>query len=316
MKRTFGEDQATTPSDPSESFNNPMASMEDDQSSIASDQSSPSIGGGYNRGGGRGGYRGGGNYRGGRGGNRGGSGGENYSSNTPKKPRQYKHAVEKLFDEYATELDYSNNKKERIYKAARDVTIEAKRIVFLLHRYDPKLNNKEDVLKEAKEKIDFISTEYLSPILKELEEKFNEYFWKYARSYSFGLQEFIEGISFYYYIKDGTLATCGNIEQEMRFPVSKLDYLLGIADLTGELMRFATNHFMIEEIPTTVMNFMSEMHAHFMHILTSCKGLSPFEEKDLRHKVEIMEASLTKVEKLCYNLALNKNDKYTNKLQQ
>ncbi|EFC38428.1 predicted protein [Naegleria gruberi] len=250
--------------------------------------------------------RGGGGYRGR------GRGGGGYRSNQPKKPRQYKHAVEKLFDDYSNSLDDSNNRKERIYKATRDVTIEAKQIIFNLHRYDPKQGNKEEILKEAKEKIDSIVNEHLSIVKKEIDEKFSEYFWKYARSYSFGLQELIEAISFYYYIKDGSLVTCENIEKDTNFPVSRLDYLLGISDLTGELMRFATNHFTVETIPPSVKDFMSELFSHFQNLLVTCKGLSPYEEKDLKNKIEIMETSLSKVEKLCYNITLQKNDKYVN----
>ncbi|KAL9644164.1 hypothetical protein ABK040_005628 [Willaertia magna] len=251
----------------------------------------------------------GGRGRGGRG--RGGGGGYHQRSNSyNKKQKHFKHALEQLFDQYATLLDMNNDKKERIYKASRDVTIESKRLVFLLQRYSPKTNNKEEILNEAKEKIEMIVKEYLSIVKKEIDEKSDEYFWKYARSYSFGLQELIEGISFYYFIKDGSLITLEALQSEINFQVSPLDYLLGIADLTGELMRLATTNFNVEEIPKQILSFMNEMYSNFLDIMTSAKGLSPYEEKDLKTKLDIMETSLSKVEKICYAIVLQQNDRF------
>ncbi len=43
--------------------------------------------------------------------------------------------VIQAFREYQTELDSRHDKHERLVKLSRDVTIESKRIIFLLHRY-------------------------------------------------------------------------------------------------------------------------------------------------------------------------------------
>jgi hypothetical protein len=40
------------------------------------------------------------------------------------------------FQQYAAELDFKHDKYERIVKLGRDVTIESKRIIFLLHTLD------------------------------------------------------------------------------------------------------------------------------------------------------------------------------------
>ncbi len=61
------------------------------------------------------------------------------------------------------------------------------------------------------------------------------------------MQEFIEALSFLYYIRDGTLITNEQVQQKLIFSedlkvaVPVYEYLLGIADLTGELMRMCIN---------------------------------------------------------------------------
>jgi hypothetical protein len=44
--------------------------------------------------------------------------------------------VIKNFQQYASELDFKHDKFERIVKLSRDITIESKRIIFLLHTLD------------------------------------------------------------------------------------------------------------------------------------------------------------------------------------
>ena len=61
------------------------------------------------------------------------------------------------------------------------------------------------------------------------------------------MQEFIEAISFLYYIRNGDLITLNELQaklifnDELKVPCPVYEYLLGIADLTGELMRMCIN---------------------------------------------------------------------------
>lgn len=73
------------------------------------------------------------------------------SENQPRKPRDIKrkptedqqtpdpheHPIIKDFRRYSAMLDDKNDRHERLVKASRDITIESKRIIFLLHRIDP-----------------------------------------------------------------------------------------------------------------------------------------------------------------------------------
>ena len=67
------------------------------------------------------------------------------------------------------------------------------------------------------------------------------------RAYSPGLQEYIEAATFFAYIKDGSLPSPqkltddifprdGEHGDEPRLSIPPLDYILGIADLTGEMV--------------------------------------------------------------------------------
>ena len=83
------------------------------------------------RGGGRGGSKGhwgGGGHR-----NRGG-GGQKPGVN-PQPNVHSDNPVIQQFQKFAVSLDQRHDKRERLVKLSRDVTIEAKRIIFLLHRY-------------------------------------------------------------------------------------------------------------------------------------------------------------------------------------
>ena len=154
-----------------------------------------------------------------------------------------------LFQQYQIELDYNHDKRERLVKLSRDITIQSKRIIFLLHRA-LSLADKTPVLNEAEQKLQQVA----KLLCKVAEELINEDPARYKSAYSIGVQEFIEALSFYHYWKEGSLLSYSlaqryltfhhDIEQEMSPLVlflNPFDYLLGVADLTGELMRVAIN---------------------------------------------------------------------------
>lgn len=87
-------------------------------------------------------------------------------------------------------------------------------------------------------------------------------FWLHAQSVSGGLQEYIEALSFAHYLEKGTLVSYEEVQASLSdengivrlslvfvkwgaqfalqfFPLPFEEYLLGVSDLTGELMRFA-----------------------------------------------------------------------------
>ncbi|XP_068587539.1 translin-associated protein X-like, partial [Cebidichthys violaceus] len=59
------------------------------------------------------------------------------------------------FKVFQQELDTKHDKYERLVKISRDVTIESKRTIFLLHRVTS-VPNADDILKEAEVKLDAV----------------------------------------------------------------------------------------------------------------------------------------------------------------
>ncbi|GBN19562.1 Translin-associated protein X [Araneus ventricosus] len=115
--------------------------------------------------------------------------------------------VAKLFKTYQIELDTRYDKYERLVKKSRDLTIESKRIIFLLHRVSSD-SNKDEILKEAENRLNDLFKDVISGISLELSKR---EFYQFLRAFSPGLQEFVEAISFYYYLKHEKLVHIGEI---------------------------------------------------------------------------------------------------------
>jgi len=219
-----------------------------------------------------------------------------------KKPRRdlskASSHVAALFQAYSTILDDINDRHERLVKLSRDVTIGSKRLIFLLQRND----EREVLLKQAE--VD------LMPILANLEQislelQGHEY-WQYRRAFSPGLQEFIEAVSFLHFTKHSALITLKQVDELIQtgtphhtsLYINDEDYLLGIADLTGELMRKAIGAVNVGEVDVahTIRDFMQAIYEGFQLVAES--------KRDLRQKMGVMESSVKKVENACLTLCI------------
>lgn len=90
--------------------------------------------------------------------------------------------IVKQFQQHASVLDEKHDKHERIVKLNRDITIESKRVIFLLHRINCE-DDKPTVLLEAEMKLSEIRKQYWYYVAVELvgEDPF-----KYLRAYTGG----------------------------------------------------------------------------------------------------------------------------------
>lgn len=203
------------------------------------------------------------------------------------------------FREYQNELDSRYDKRERLVKCSRDVTIASKRIIFLLQRVAG-TENRGQFLKEADEKFLEVQ-ELLRTIALELD---GEDPFLFARAFSPGVQEYIEALSFSHYLKNKTLISFEQVRASFEFSkeggkdlkLNPFDYVLGIADLTGELMRLCINSAANGDrnTPFEVCRFLREVHDAFV----SFGNVS----KDVASKVRVLKTSISKVESACYTL--------------
>lgn len=213
---------------------------------------------------------------------------------------------ETVFLDYKSELDGRHDRHERIVKLSRDTTIHSKRTIFLLHRAAAAERGsceREEKLDEAESKLRSIE-EFLKPIAAELHGLDH---WLYQNAFSPGLQEFIEALSYYVFLRQGKLLsleeaghwleyTRDEEGERLHVPLSPLNYVLGIADLTGELMRMCITSVGSgkADVPFRLLPFIDSIYCGFL-------GL-PHLSRNLDHKLRVLRSSLSKIETASYNL--------------
>lgn len=243
---------------------------------------------------------------------------------------------------YQKELDTRYDKHERLVKLSRDCTIHSKRVIFLLHRVTATGNatgeeSNSVVFTAAETKLQ----EVLSIIKQMAVELSREDPYRFHSAYTIGIEEFIEALSYFVFLKEGRLVSLEEVQQQLTFPqtacdpkmevddssekeeeketsvekegdqmdwtalpspvlvfpLSLISFVLGVADLTGELMRLSINAVGSgnRELPFTVLRFIREIYCSFLR-------LWPASSKQLPKKIEIMKTSLVKIEQVCYTI--------------
>ena len=199
------------------------------------------------------------------------------------------------FTKYQTELDTRNDKYERLVKLSRDITIQSKRAIFTLLRQE---ETSEKLVQDAEVKFKAIKQ-----LLQQIsEETRSEDPYKFTRAVSPGIQEFIEAVTLLYYIKEKRLVAYAEVEQlyfvfdDHSVLLTHYDYMLGVADLTGELMRMAINRIGSREFADAeaICRLLRSIHQEF--------SIFGGEHREMGRKINVMKASMTKVETACYNV--------------
>lgn len=242
-----------------------------------------------------------------------------------------------LFTEYRDELDARNDKHERLVKLSRDCTIHSKRAIFTLHQYTGSQESKEKILGDAETKIRSDVVPNLCAIAVEIA---GEDPHRHHRAFSPGVQEFIEALAFYKYLKSGRLISLGEAQEFLTFqpdteksdqeeieksdpekdfqeeldkglgkddsvgpstsqitlPLVPSDFLLGLADLTGELMRLCINSVGSgnRDLPFLLLPFFRALYQGFHSFSPGIKYMG--------QKMSVLRSSLGKVENVCYTL--------------
>lgn len=126
-----------------------------------------------------------------------------------------------------------------------------------------------------------------------------------------GLEELVEAISFAHYLRHQRLITPAEAQAALPAGVvlTAHDYLYGIFDLFGELMRFATVQRAEVLAPAggpsgdrTILSDMQQLSCAF-------EVLPPVPGKDFEGKKEAMRQSVAKVEKLGYGLVVRVSER-------
>lgn len=141
--------------------------------------------------------------------------------------------------------------------------------------------------------------------------------WRYQRQISGGIQEYIEAISFEHYLRHQKLITHEEASKLLPEGVELTgdDYVLGIFDLVGELMRFAiTTMATTGSLPGSKAGEDSAEERDILMDLrllrtsfealdtTSCGGTGL--GRDVEKKMEVMKTCVEKVETAVYGMII------------
>ncbi|KAF9595036.1 hypothetical protein IFM89_036054 [Coptis chinensis] len=201
------------------------------------------------------------------------------------------------FEKYAKYLNDLNDKRERVVKASRDITINSKKVIFQVHRISK--YNREEVLEKAEKDLAAVTDQFMSRLVKELH---GTDFWKLRRAYSPGVQEYVEAATLCEFCTTGTLLKLAEINTRL-LPLSDpsleplqiniLDYFLGLADLTGELMRLAIGRISDGELEyaETICKFVRDIYRELTLVVPHMD-----ENSEMKKKMEIMLQSVVKIE--------------------
>ncbi|TDZ34464.1 Translin-associated protein X [Colletotrichum spinosum] len=204
-----------------------------------------------------------------------------------------------MFQKFRDELDEHHDRRERIIKASRDVTALSKKIIFTCQRVNKLGELPNFAQKEISTRMEEIKN-HLTAIEGDIQ-GVNRY--RYAYSLRC-LEELVEALSFSHYLRTQTLISLEDTTAAVpaNVPLTENDYMYGLFDLFGEMMRFAT-------VTTAQTGQLAGMEGRNIlsdiHELSSCFEILPeIPTRDFRGKMEVMRQSVRKVEKLGYGLAI------------
>lgn len=177
--------------------------------------------------------------------------------------------------------DYNKNSGERrqIISLSNVILHDSKRVIFSLHRHD---------IKKAGESLVNIES-----VLKKLEKKFGHSRLIQEGSYKAGVEEYVEAKMFYLVMNGKKVDKISGINIEID------GYLGGICDLTGELVRLATNMAAAGKIDEVdkIKNIINEIMAELVEF-----DMTGY----LRTKYDQAKGNLRKVEQINYDINIRR----------
>ncbi len=166
--------------------------------------------------------------------------------------------------------------RERLIKQSRDVLKLSKQIIYAVHRDD---------IKEAEKLIKQIEKEKKK--LEDISKHSNKM--EYEGSYKVAIQEYVEAILFYNFVKTGKLVDLKVLAEH---------FVLGLADLPGEMVRKAVFLAGKGEVEK-VIKIKDEVDMIYGELLKF-----DFRNNDIRRKVDSVKYDLRKLEDLVLDLKL------------
>ena len=154
-------------------------------------------------------------------------------------------------------------------------------------------------------------------------------YYRYARNISGGIQEYVEAISFQHYLEAQRLLTLEATAEKLQSFVADgrslsctpSDYVLGLFDMTGELMRFAVTTMATQgALPGTIISTSgidigtdgNKRRRSVLQDLQELRARLETLDNDIREygkKLSVTQASVQKVEKVLYGLVVRGSER-------
>lgn len=181
----------------------------------------------------------------------------------------------KDFEKIRKDMDAFEAKREEVIQKSREIIHISKRIIYALHRND--LKSADLYAKEIKNKKENLGS---------LRIRFDTNIDQTA------LQEYAEALCYYYFIKDKEIPTASSLK------IDNESYLMGLCDLTGELMRKAVNEAISQNFSQVVKikELVDEIYSEFLKF--------NLRNSELRKKSDQIKWNLQKLEDMVFELKI------------
>jgi translin len=185
------------------------------------------------------------------------------------------------FGEILKQFNDADSQRELLIKKTRDVLKFSKQLIYSLHRED---------LSAAKSLVSEIKTSFEE--LKKIAEKSPEL--RYSGSYKISAQEYVEAMCYYGFVTENRIPTHKELKIEPSF------YLLGLCDLTGELVRKAINDAIKGRWDSSlkIKEVVEELYGELLKF--------DFRESEIRKKFDSIKYDLKKLEDVVLSIKLKK----------
>jgi predicted translin family RNA/ssDNA-binding protein len=186
----------------------------------------------------------------------------------------------KDLEEIRKRLEAQEEQRSKVISISNDIIKTSKTIIYALHRNEVKEADKavKDIQKKLSDMVSYIKGH----------PKLNQ-----CGAYKVAIQEYVEALCFYNIIKDRKIPSSKDLDVDEEF------FLLGLMDLTGELVRKAINASIKGDYKESLLlkDVVSEIYDELMRF--------NFGNSELRKKFDGIKYDLKKLEDLALNLKLS-----------
>lgn len=136
------------------------------------------------------------------------------------------------------------------------------------------MDKREKTFQEADCRLNILVQKNFKRIAEEL--RFQDHY-LYLKAYTAGFQEFIEALLFYFYLRDNTITTWCEVKKRFSYKIEgddkptkllfpEMEFVLGIEDFTGELMRSCVNSLGVGDTDNCfrICNFVKNIYTKFL----------------------------------------------------